>query len=115
MLTDDAFTEGGKGYALADVIGLTPDQIYFCLCKKEMFKQKGARTAPLKSVEAARYADAEGNMKVRAFDSDDDTEGKLLKLGTTGESMAARLNRELEEEQLIQKQRRGRRKRRLGN
>jgi len=78
MLCEDPFNSGGAGYTPQQVGDMTPDQVWFRACDKDIFKDgtgKGpGNTRTVNSLEAARFVDKDGMIKVRMAN------GELMKV-----------------------------------
>ena len=97
--------DGGLGLNIADVVKLTPDQIYFLVCDKEVFRE--SRTKKVTSMEALQYTSSDGKLKVRMKD------GTVKELKSSNMSVVQMLHKKAEEKAAREK-RRSRRRRRRG-
>lgn len=70
--------EGGAGYTPQQVAAMTPDQIYFRLVEKGVFKEKVVEKVSLKL--AGSLMDNQGRIKAR------DAQGNLITLRASGKS-----------------------------
>jgi len=78
MLCEDPFNTGGAGYTLAQIAKMTPDQVWFRLCEKDMLRSdKAKRVQQMSPMQAAALA-KNGILKIRLAD------GRVVELSKTG-------------------------------
>ena len=70
MLCEDPFNSGGAGYTLSQVAQMTPDQVWFRLCDKDILKDKrfGGRVRKMNTMEMGNLVDKHGMIKVKTED-----------------------------------------------
>ena len=113
VLCENPFHCGlGRQYTPSDVGEMTLDQIFFLLADIQVLRAKKTREMSVDPLSIVPGKD--GNIKGRAVD------GSVIKAKIKGESLAARLNRELrekmeKEEKERQEQKRRRRRSHHGN
>lgn len=108
-LTENPF-DGGGGFSIDQVAQMTPDQIYFRLCSKDIFRTRGsaAKGTVLPPMQAAAMADENGFIPGR------DSKGNQIKLKMSHEGGLSHV--QWLKKQAAEKEQAGkRRRRRRGN
>jgi len=87
--------EGGAGYTPQQVADMTPDQIYFRLCDKDLLKDERKKSVSTEAGGAVKFTDSDGMMKGRLAD------GTVVRMpmAVGGKSLAQRLREEAEKKQ----------------
>ena len=99
---------GGYGFTPAEIAQMTPDQIYFILCRPADMIKTSRKSDKLDILQ--QHASRDGSIKVRLKDGT----YRTLGMSPGGESKVARLNREAKEQQ-GQLTKKSRRRKRDGN
>ena len=100
--------EGGGGYTPQQVADMTPDQIYFRLCKLEMFEDNRTKKVSVDTGQAATVMDDDGMIKGKLAD------GTVVKrpMRVDGKSLAQRMAEEAAKKVEEEKKKEGKRRKR---
>jgi len=69
MLCEESMYNGGAGYSFAEIGQMTPDQAWFRVCDKEVFRDRqNGRVRKISPAQAASLVNESGMLKVRTAD-----------------------------------------------